>query len=44
MGGIKLENVSTVALALDMAALIYYVEAHPTYCSPMIKNGRESQK
>ena len=31
MGEIKLENVSTVAL--DTAALIYYVEAHPTYCS-----------
>jgi predicted nucleic acid-binding protein len=31
MGEVKLENVSTVAL--DTAALIYYVEAHPTYCS-----------
>ena len=29
MGEIKLENVS--AVALDTAALIYYVEAHPTY-------------
>ena len=31
MGEIKLENVSIVAL--DTATLIYYVEAHPTYCS-----------
>jgi predicted nucleic acid-binding protein len=36
--GIKLKNISTVAL--DTAALIYYVETHSTYCSlvePVIK-------
>ena len=30
MGEIKLESISIVAL--DTAALIYYVEAHPIYC------------
>ena len=34
MGEIKLENVSTVAS--DTAALIYYVETHPTYC-PLVE-------